>query len=195
MVPTNGSGFGGRHGFYPCTNKRLHPDRTLNYLGIVGILTSLAAPTFSSLKAKNTMASSVNLFLAQLHMARSSAVARERRITLCPTANTTDCSNDYRAWQGGYLIFDDANKNRQHDPEEEIISYQEKANRQVKIFSSSAHRNRITFLPLGRAWFSNTTIRFCYATHPDLNRAIIISNNGRVRTRKKMADGGPITCS
>ena len=66
-------------------------------LTIVGILTSLAAPTFSSLKAKNTMASSVNLFLAQLHMARSSAVTRERHITLCPTVNTTDCSDDYRA--------------------------------------------------------------------------------------------------
>ena len=167
----------------------------LTTVAIVGILTSLALPAFDNIQARNAMAGSVNLFLAQLHLARSTAVTREWRITLCPTSNGTDCNDDHKAWQDGYLIFDDTNKNRQHDAGEQIISYQEKAAGTVKILSSSAYRNRISFLPLGRAWFSNTTIRFCHESHPDLNRAIIISNNGRVRTRKKMADGGPITCS
>ncbi len=164
-------------------------------LAVAGILTSLAVPAFSNIRAKNAMAGSVNLFLAQLHLARSSAVTRERRITLCPASSPSECDDDHEAWKNGYLIFQDGNKNRERDMDEEIISYQEKTGAAVKIISSSRHRNRISFLPLGRAWFSNTTVRFCHGEYPDLNRAIIVSNNGRVRSRKKMADGSPVTCS
>ncbi len=163
-------------------------------VAIVGILTSLAVPAFSSIRAKNSMAASVNLFLAHLHLARSSAVTRELRITLCPASSPSTCSDDHRAWQNGYLIFQDDNKNHERDTDEQIISYQENAGTAVSILSSSQSRNRISFLPLGRAWFSNTTVRFCHSDHPDLNRAIIVSNNGRVRSRKKMADGSAITC-
>ncbi|WP_456418112.1 GspH/FimT family pseudopilin [Thiolapillus sp.] len=164
-------------------------------IAIIGILTSLAAPAFNSIRAKNAMAGNINLFLSQLHLARSSAVTREQRITLCPANNPNECNNDHKAWQNGYLIFQDDNNNRQRDTSEEIISYQEKADTAVRISSSSRHRNRITFLPLGRAWFSNTTVRFCHEKHPELNRTIIVSNNGRVRVSRNMADGDPIDCS
>ncbi len=164
-------------------------------LAVAGILTSLAVPAFSNIRAKNAMAGSINLFLSQLHLARSSAVTRERRITLCPASSPSECDDDHEAWKNGYLIFQDSNKNRERDVGEEIISYQEKADTAVKIVSSSRFRNRITFLALGRAWFSNTTVRFCHEKRPDLNRVIIVSNNGRVRTNKNMADGSPVDCS
>jgi len=180
---------------FPTRSKGLTLVELVITLAIVGILTSLAVPAFSGIRAKNAMAASVNLFLTQLHLARSTAVTRERRITLCPASNRNECNNDHRAWKNGYLIFQDDNKNRKRDPGEQIISYEEKANAAVKIVSSSRFRNRISFLALGRAWFSNTTVRFCHAEYPELNRAIIVSNNGRVRTRKKMADGSAVTCS
>ncbi len=166
----------------------------LTAIAIVGILSSIAIPTFGSIQANNAMATSVNLFLTQLYLARSSAVTRERHITLCPASGPTTCSDDYTAWRKGYLIFQDSNKNRQRDVGEELISYQEKSNDRVQIVSSSQARNRITYRPMGRAWFSNTTVRFCHNTRPELNRAIIISNNGRVRPSKSMADGSPISC-
>ncbi len=163
-------------------------------VAVVGILTALAVPAFSGIRAKNSMASSVNLFLTQLHLARSTAVTRERHITLCPASSPSTCADDHKAWKNGYLIFEDSNKNHEHDTDEQIISYQENAGTSVSILSSSQSRNRISFLPLGRAWFSNTTVRFCHAEYSHLNRAIIVSNNGRVRTREKMADGSPVTC-
>ncbi|HID07283.1 MAG TPA: prepilin-type N-terminal cleavage/methylation domain-containing protein, partial [Armatimonadetes bacterium] len=163
----------------PAHSKGFTLVETLTTVTIAGILVSLATPAFDSVRARNAMASSVNLFLTQLHLARSSAVTRERRITLCPSSNGSDCSDDHQAWQYGYLIFDDTDGNRLHDTNEEIISYQEKAPGSVTIVSSSVYRNRITYLPMGRAWFSNTTVRFCLDGHPELNRAIIVSNNGR----------------
>ena len=158
-------------------------------VAIVGITVSLAAPAFNRLMARNAMASSVNLFLAQLHLARSSAVTRERRITLCPATDPSSCNDDHRAWHGGYLIFQNDNRNRELDASEELISYEEPARSRITIVSSSKYRNRISYRAMGRAWFSNTTVRFCHPDYPELNRAIIVSNNGRARVVKKLGTG------
>ena len=162
-------------------------------VAIVGITLSLAVPAFSRLMARNAMASSVNLFLAQLHLARSSAVTRERRITLCPATDPVTCSDDHRAWHGGYLVFQDDNRNQELDGGEQVISHEERARSGIRIVSSSQQRNRVTYRPMGRAWFSNTTIRFCHPDHPELNRAIIVSNNGRARVVEKLGGKG-IVC-
>jgi type IV fimbrial biogenesis protein FimT len=161
---------------------------------VLGIISSLAIPAFSSLIAGSAMSANVNLFLAQLYLARSSAITRERYITVCPASSPAACSDDHTGWRQGYLIFQDNNRNRQRDGDEELISYQEKSYDEIKIFSSSQARNRITFFPTGRSWFSNTTVRFCHDEEPDLNRAIIVSNTGRVRHSKRMANGGAVSC-
>ena len=162
-------------------------------VAVLAILTTLALPAFSHLMAHNAMTSSVNLFVSQLHLARSAAVARETHITLCPTTNSRSCDDDHQNWQGGYLIFENTNKNRQLDPGEIIISHEMATSEKIRIQSSSRHRNRITFLPLGRSWFSNTSIRFCHEDFPDLNRKIVVSNNGRVRLTKA-SPGTPVNC-
>ncbi len=162
-------------------------------VAVLAILTTLALPAFNHLMARNTMAGSVNLFLTQLHLARSAAVTRETHITLCPSANGRSCDNDHQNWQGGYLIFENTNQNRQLDPGEIIISHEMATSEKIRIQSSSRYRNRITFLPQGRSWFSNTTIRFCHEDFPDLNRKIVVSNNGRVRLTKT-SPGTPVNC-
>lgn len=163
-------------------------------VAVLGIITSLAAPALDDIRAKNAMVSSTNLFLSQLQYARSTAVAREKSITLCPTPDNLQCSSDFKSWGGGYLIFEDSNKNQRRDAGEPVVSIQENADSAITIASSSEHRNRITFLSLGRAWFSNTTVRFCHQQQPGLNRAIVISNNGRVRVQHTLANGNPVMC-
>ncbi|WP_457674904.1 GspH/FimT family pseudopilin [Thiolapillus sp.] len=162
-------------------------------VAVMAILTSLAIPAFSHMKARNAMAGSVNLFLAQLYLARSTAIARETHITLCPSADGSSCDDDHQNWQSGYLIFENPNKNRQLDPGEAIISHEARTADGIRIQSSSRHRNRITFRPQGRAWFSNTSIRFCDDRFPELNRKIVVSNNGRIRL-VRTSSGSPVTC-
>jgi len=159
----------------------------------LGILTSLAIPSLNHLRASNAMAASLNLFLAQLHLARSTAVARERHITLCPASSPAGCSGGGSDnWAGGYLIFADVNKNKERDPDENMLSFAHHAPPGIQIHSSR-FRNRISFLSQGRAWFSNATIYFCHVQYTDLSWKIIISNNGRVR-REKVPPGAPAPC-
>lgn len=166
----------------------------LTTVATLGIILALAIPAFNAIQARNAMASAVNLFLAQLHMARSTAVTRERRITLCPAVSSDQCGADHRRWHGGYLIFEDLDRDHAKDEAEAVISFEEQAADGIRIVSSSRQRNKISFLPLGRAWFSNTTVRFCHQQDTSLNRAVIVSNNGRVRVVKRLTDGSAINC-
>jgi type IV fimbrial biogenesis protein FimT len=161
---------------------------------IIGFTLLVALPAFNTLKARNDMVSSVNLFLSQLHLARSTAINSERRIVLCPSGGKEQCIRDHRRWHGGYLIFEDHNKNRVRDAGEPVISFEAQLENGIRVVSSSQHRNKIVFRPLGRAWFSNTTVRFCHQQDESLNRAVIVSNNGRVRTVKKLRNGAAINC-
>jgi len=163
-------------------------------LAILGVALSLAIPAFDIIRARSAMTSSVNLFLAQLHLARATAIERERHITLCPATSGTACINDHRRWGGGYLIFEDRDRDRFRDQDEPVISFVEQAANGIRIVSSSRQRNRISFRALGRAWFSNTTVRFCDQEDASLNHAVIISNNGRIRVVTRLHNGSAITC-
>lgn len=174
--------------------KGLTQIELLMALAIAGISTALTLPSLQSMQAKNAMSSNVNLFLAQLYLARSSAVTRGKRVTLCPTTDGTKCNDDHEKWRDGYLVFEDTNSNRQRDSGEQIISYQKNTMKEIKIVSSSQHRNRISYLPLGRSWFSNTTVRFCYDKQPAYNRAIVISNTGKAQALKTLRNGNAVTC-
>ncbi|HEC07444.1 MAG TPA: hypothetical protein ENJ12_11355 [Thiolapillus brandeum] len=174
--------------------KGLTQVELLTTVAIVGISTALALPSLQGMQAKNAMSSNVNLFLAQLHLARSSAVTRGKRVTLCPTTNGTECNNDPKKWRDGYLVFEDTNSNRQRDSDEQIISYQKNTTKEIRIVSSSRHRNRISYIPLGRSWFSNTTVRFCHDKQPAYNRAIVISNTGKAQALKTLRNGDAVTC-
>ena len=177
------------------TNRGLSLIELLSVLVILGILAAMALPLFARLTADNAMTAAVNEFIGQLHLARSTAVARERRVTLCPSENGAQCADDYRQWNQGYMTFMDQNANVERDAGETILSvHQRQASAEIHIFSSSNQRQRITFLPMGRAWLSNTTFRFCDPDFPDFNRAVVLSNNGRVRVERRMPDDQPIVC-
>ncbi len=162
-------------------------------VAITGLTLAVALPALDRMSARNAMAAGVNLFLGRLHLARSHAVTSGVRVTLCPAESANRCSEDHRAWGAGYLVFSDPDGDGTLDEGERILAFQEAAAGGLRIRSSSAHRNRITFHPLGRAWFSNTTVRFCHPDHPDLNRAVILSGNGRPRSVTTIG-GKPIRC-
>ncbi len=159
-------------------------------LVILGILTATAFPIWEELSAKNDIQASYNLFLSQLLLARSEAIKRETAVTLCPTQDGRHCLDDARAWGRGQLIFIDPEADQMPGVSPQILSSFQPSRTRITI-SSSASRQRITFLPSGRSWFSNTTIRFCHPQHPELNRALVISGNGRVRKASNTA----LSCS
>ena len=160
----------------------------------IGItLFGIGVPTFQTLVRDERLTTSVNTFVATLHLARSHAVLRQQRAGLCPSRDGVRC-DDTCAWESGWIVYADVNGNRERDPEEALIQVAGAGGRRVTI-RSTAGRRRITYQPTGFAGGANLTVTFCDARGPDAARAVILSGSGRPRVARRGPGGRALDCS
>ena len=76
-------------------------------LVIAAILAALAVPSFRTLIASTTLSSQANEFVTMIAYARSEAVKRNARVTLCKSSNDEDCTA-IGTWAQGYIVFADS---------------------------------------------------------------------------------------
>jgi type IV fimbrial biogenesis protein FimT len=79
-------------------------------LVIFAILLAMAIPSFSGLIASSRLSGTTNDLLAALAQTRAEAIRRGQRVTLCASANGTQCSNA-GDWNQGWIIFTDGTPN------------------------------------------------------------------------------------
>jgi type IV fimbrial biogenesis protein FimT len=79
-------------------------------LSLVAILAMLAVPSFNGAIASNRLSSATNEVYISLVQAKSEAVRRGQRITVCASANGTSCSNDGNGWNTGWITFVDGTR-------------------------------------------------------------------------------------
>ena len=70
-------------------------------IAILGITTALAVPGLREMISNNRIQSNASDFVAALQFAKAEAVARVNPVTLCKSANLTDCAAD-GDWQQGW---------------------------------------------------------------------------------------------
>jgi len=87
---------------------------------VIGILAGLGVPAFTDLINSNRMISFTNELVASLQMARSSAVTRGSRVTLCQSNDRQNCTNS-GLWEAGWIIFPDDNGNDVVDAGETVL--------------------------------------------------------------------------
>jgi len=158
-------------------------------LAIVGILASLAAPSFATLIQNNRLTTLTNEFIATLHYTRSEAIRRGERVTLCKGTTANGCDESTQGWEQGWLVFVDRNDNGLYEePEETLLrvrdalegSLQINANGQLRLHISylgdGFSRTATGALPLGR-------LAICDQRGNLHARSIIISRSGRPRTQ------------
>ncbi len=75
-------------------------------LSLLSILIGLAVPGFASITRDTRLATSANNLLAALVLARSEAVKRGRRVTVCTSTDGGSCSADV-GWHSGWIVFED----------------------------------------------------------------------------------------
>ncbi|MBF0453995.1 MAG: GspH/FimT family pseudopilin [Magnetococcales bacterium] len=76
-------------------------------MAIAFVLLTLAVPTFSQIIKNGRMVVRVNNFVGLTNYARSEAINRSARITLCPSASGTTCLTTGQ-WELGWAVFVDA---------------------------------------------------------------------------------------
>jgi type IV fimbrial biogenesis protein FimT len=170
--------------------KRFNSGLTLIELlvtvAIVAVLTSLAVPNFRTMLVKRSVLTAADAMISDFRYARSEALKRSTRVSLCASSNGMTCSGAGAAWKNGWIIFIDANGNGSWDAGDEILRVQQAFLSIASIQDDPANdKVSFTYQPTGVAKSSTQTFVFTPSGSVPVNgtRLVCISIVGRAALR------------
>ncbi|MBE9516603.1 MAG: GspH/FimT family pseudopilin [Proteobacteria bacterium] len=151
-------------------------------LAIVAILGSFSS-SFAALIARQEISAQTNEVVASLKLARTVAIVRQTRVTLCQSTSGSECERG-TDWGKGWILFTDADNNRAIDPGDDVIQVHPGLNNRTSLFwrGSLGTNYYLSFLASG---FSNKAGSFWVCSDTSvLNEArrVVVARTGRVRT-------------
>lgn len=154
-------------------------------IAVAAILLATATPSFTSLIQNHRLVAQHNDFVANLNLARSEAVKRGVRVTLCKSADATHCTNA-GGWEQGWIMFVDRDNDAVLDDDEEILRVHAPLKGDSTLRGTSDVANYIAYVPGGFTRLvggppQTGTLILCDARGFDKARAIVIGSTGRPR--------------
>ena len=151
----------------------------LTVMAISVILLVIGVPSYRSLVERQRASSAMNLLIAHMASARNTAISYRIPTVVCPSNRAGGCRMDGN-WSQGWLMFFDADGNRQPDAREDVLRDENAPIHPSLRIVSSKGRPQLRYLPDGRSGGSNITVRLCRVDH--LLGQVVISNAGRIRS-------------
>ena len=154
-------------------------------IAIAAILCAVSLPALGGLVHTTQSRVAREAMFTSLNLARNTAVSRQGEIVICASNDGEHCSGG-QWWQGGWIVFQDANHDGKSDANEAIIQAVQ-AQPGVTVLTS-ADRTHITYRSDGTSPGTNATITFCDAKRHRSAGTIIVSNAGRARQGNATAE-------
>lgn len=160
-------------------------------LSIMGILLTVAAPSFAEIQQNAVRRSALNDYWHSIFLARNEAIKRNGVVSMCKSSTGISCDNSAATWSTGWIVFENIDRDEpaQRDTNEPILR-RYNASDNISIRSN---RNTFTFRPITQGAV-NGTIVFCDQRGSRMARAIIISHTGRPRQSSTDASNRPLIC-
>jgi type IV fimbrial biogenesis protein FimT len=147
-------------------------------LSVASIILTVAVPGFQTIVQNNRMTTDLNRLVTDLNLARIEAIKRGDDVTMCKRNSTgTEC-NDTSAWEQGWIIFSDPNRNGTVDSGEEVIRVNAELDASITL---TYRKNRVTFTSQGFAYGFAGSFVMSDARGVSYTKKRIISNTGRIR--------------
>ncbi len=165
-------------------------------IALTGMLLSMAVPAMDLFVSNARQTSAINDFVSSIHIARSTAITTNTRVTLCPSANGVTCENI--DWDRGWIVFADLDSDQVVDLNETITSKTEGTNN--LSIESAEFGSFLLYRPNGRvmnAAINGSAGEFtvCDQRGADHAKVMIVELSGRPRLSKTLADGSAPSCS
>lgn len=165
-------------------------------VGLTGLLLSMAVPAMDSFVSNARQTGAINDFVSSIHLARSTAITTNTRVTVCPSANGVTCENT--DWDRGWIVFSDLDSDQIVDLNETIVGQSAGINN--LSIESATFGQFLLYRPNGRAMNvsvngSSGEFVVCDSRGASRAKVMIIDLSGRPRQSKKLADGSDPTCS
>jgi len=163
-------------------------------LAIAVIVITTAIPSFQSFIQSNRISSTVHKFVSTLNLARSEAVKRGARVTVCKSSDARTCNTSSSSgWESGWIVFvdDDGSPGTRDTATEELIRASNGLNGSISISGQEDVQNIISYVGSG---FTQTATGGTLSTDKSTlvicdshkfsssARAITISTTGSVRS-------------
>lgn len=165
-------------------------------LSVAGILLGIAAPDFRETLQQSRQDNRVMELTGALNFARSEAIKRSSRVSVCARSSDTSCGTN---WNKGWIVFLDNTTNAGViDATETILKIANPLPSGFALTNSAitqgvadaTQRSYVRFGPRGLSnWRGSGTFTFCDDRGSEAARAVNVSMSGDVRRARAGSDG------
>lgn len=152
-------------------------------VALVAVLAAMAVPSFRVLLVKRTVQAAADALITDLRYARSEAVKRSARVSVCQSGNGATCAGAGGAWVNGWIVFVDDDGDGAVDVGDEIVRVQQGLPSMASIASTNPASDRrfFTYQPTGWAKSASQTFIFTPGGSVPAGtvRVVCVSNQGR----------------
>ncbi|MGV3572732.1 MAG: GspH/FimT family pseudopilin [Ramlibacter sp.] len=163
-------------------------------LAILGTLTGFAAPDMAEMIHAQRLGGVTNDVLQQLHLARSEAIKRNRRVALCTSSDGAWCAEG-GGWDQGWILFEDLNNSGTRESTEPLLERLLPIPPGYRLSANAPLSRYVSYSPTGVARMTSNafqagTFTLCrHSLEPVEGRQIIVNTGGRPRVQKvQLAD-------
>lgn len=155
---------------------------TLIVLAVAAILAGIAVPSFAALMRETRLTTVTNDLLSTLYFARSEAVKRNRRVTVCTSVTQDGCAENI-GWQSGWIVFEDRDGDGQRSSTEQILVVAPRQELALTISGNLPVRDYVSYVPTGETRSRSGALQMGVVTACDSGTAkrIVIAATGRPR--------------
>ena len=169
-------------------------------LFIAAILITVAVPSFTTTIQNNRVTAQINDFVSTLNFARTEAIKRGARVTVCKSGDASNCDTSTTGWEQGWIVFVDTDADNTHDGGEDVLLTSKglAAGNSLTGDSGSNVKNFVSYKPSGKTTFpvngGEVELIMCDSRNNDsVTKAISVAPTGRVSTIPATASG--LSCS
>jgi type IV fimbrial biogenesis protein FimT len=156
---------------------------------MASILVAVAIPSFRTLIVKTRVVTAVNGLVSSLNLARSEAIKRGQRVTVCTSSDGATCDPNVD-WDRGWIVFDEvAPPNATVDAGETVISVHDGLDPQFTLVGNGNVADYVSFANNGATQQvpggnQMGTISLCGSGLANEDRDIVINVVGRISLRQ-----------
>lgn len=146
-------------------------------LMVLGTLLGLVAPGLSQLRQKHQMQSQAEALLDSLMLARSEALQRQQRVTLCVRGPADACAAE-GSWAQGWVMFVDDDDNAVRGAQEVILQVHASLPSFMRLQGNTTVNRYVSYGPEGRSQstsgaFQAGTLTLCGTRQSPIWRVVI----------------------
>lgn len=168
-------------------------------LTLAAIVLGVGVPSFHNLIQNQRLTAAINQLVGALALARSEAIKRGARVTLCKSGDGRCCATG-GGYHQGWIVFVDANGDGVRQPSgclnssvadraEPIIRVHQPLAAALTLIGNQNVSDFVSFVPAGVSQLSNGafqagTVTLCARGYPVSARRLVLGRGGRMRVER-----------